>query len=132
MDVISKFSNMGVKDFLFMVLGPYAIKYSLVPGFEGMLHSGMRIAQDFAYCSEWKPMKVGDQPKKPNKKVAYKPQYEFAMPQLGADYNPQNLIQQAINVMPPGQHAPQPAHHLDDDGYDEPDDHDFEFDDPDQ
>lgn len=54
--IISMFSQMGPKAFLQNILGQYAFKYSLVPGFEHMLHDGMRIAQDFAYCSTWTPV----------------------------------------------------------------------------
>lgn len=51
--VIQQFSMLGPKNFLNTVLGPYASKYASVPGMEDMLFSGMRIAQDLAFCSEW-------------------------------------------------------------------------------
>lgn len=57
--IIGLFSQMGPKQFLHHILGPYAMKYSPVPGFENMLHNGMRIAQDFAYCSMWTPKTNG-------------------------------------------------------------------------
>lgn len=53
-EVIQQFSMFGPREFLSHVLGPYAIKYANVPGVESMLRNGMRIAQDFAYCSAWK------------------------------------------------------------------------------
>ena len=52
-EVIGDFSRLGAKDFLWKILGPYAVKYAGVVGYESMLLSGMRIAQDFAFCSEW-------------------------------------------------------------------------------
>lgn len=57
--IIGLFSQMGPKQFLQHILGPYAMKYSVVPGYENMLHNGMRIAQDFAYCSAWNPKTNG-------------------------------------------------------------------------
>jgi hypothetical protein len=52
-DIISKFSMLGPRQFLMSVLGPYVSKYLHVEGMEEMLFNGMRIAQDLAYCSEW-------------------------------------------------------------------------------
>lgn len=52
-EIIQSFSLLGPKSFLASVLGPYAMKYSNVPGMESMLFNGMRIAQDVAYCSAW-------------------------------------------------------------------------------
>jgi Putative amidoligase enzyme len=63
-DIISQFSKMGWKTFLATVLGPYAVKYLTVPGAHEMLHHGMRLAQDLAFCSEWK---VRDENEKPAK-----------------------------------------------------------------
>lgn len=51
--IIEKFSGIGPQMFLSMALGPYALKYVQVAGFDDMLHHGMRLAQDFAYCSAW-------------------------------------------------------------------------------
>lgn len=53
-DVIAKFSQLGPREFLSYVLGPYAIKYQSVSGADKMLLDGMRIAQDLAYCASWK------------------------------------------------------------------------------
>jgi hypothetical protein len=53
-EIIQQFSMMGPRTFLTSVLGPYAMKYVNLPEMEDMLHNGMRIAQDFAYCSAWK------------------------------------------------------------------------------
>ena len=55
-EIISLFSQMGPKEFLIKILGPYALKYIAVPDVENMLRTGMRIAQDFAYCASWKPV----------------------------------------------------------------------------
>lgn len=52
-EIIARFSQMGPQEFLYMVLGPYAVKYVRTKGYEEMLSSGMRIAQDLAYCSAW-------------------------------------------------------------------------------
>lgn len=52
-EIVQKFSMMGPKAFVTMILGPFAIKYTNVRGFDQMLFEGMRIAQDLAYCSEW-------------------------------------------------------------------------------
>lgn len=53
-EIIQQFSMLGPRAFLASTLGPFALKYLNVPGMEDMLHNGMRIAQDFAYCSAWK------------------------------------------------------------------------------
>lgn len=52
-EIIMEFSKVGPTAFLFDILGPYAVKYNSVIGVSSMLRTGMRIAQDFAYCSEW-------------------------------------------------------------------------------
>lgn len=59
-EVIAQFSMLGPKHFLTSVLGPYATKYLGVEGCEDMLFNGMRIAQDFAYCSEWNEFTQAD------------------------------------------------------------------------
>lgn len=53
MEVIAKFSLLGPREFLTNILGPYALKYRAVDGFEEMLRNGMRNAQDLAYASAW-------------------------------------------------------------------------------
>lgn len=53
-EVIQRFSMMGPKDFLIEALGPFSSKYRAVPEYKEMMFNGMRIAQDIAYCSEWK------------------------------------------------------------------------------
>jgi hypothetical protein len=52
-EVIGQFSRRGPIEFLHEILGPYAFKYINVPGAESMLHGGMRIAHDLAYCCAW-------------------------------------------------------------------------------
>ena len=59
-EVIQQFSLLGPKNFLTMILGPYASKYLSVDGFEEMLFNGMRIAQDLAYCSQWNELNQAD------------------------------------------------------------------------
>lgn len=53
-DIISKFSSKGPLGFLVYMLGDQASKYMQVPGYQHMLRNGMRLAQDFAFCSDWK------------------------------------------------------------------------------
>jgi hypothetical protein len=69
-EIIGTFSNKGPDEFIKNILGPYANKYIAVAGHQQMLHTGMRLAQDFAYCSEWRlPGKDDIKPKKPNQKL---------------------------------------------------------------
>jgi len=70
-DVIRKFSQMSAQEFLFSILETCAPKYHKVLGYEDMLHQGMRLAQEFAYCSKWV---VQDGPKKPVPKMKKAPQ----------------------------------------------------------
>lgn len=51
--IIQQYSMLGPRGFLQLMLGPFAYKYINVSDMENMLHSGMRLAQDFAYCSAW-------------------------------------------------------------------------------
>jgi len=72
-EIIQAFSGLGPEAFLKDVLGPYAAKYVAVEGATDMLFNGMRIAQDFAYCSEWNEFTAeeltnGAKPKIINKK----------------------------------------------------------------
>lgn len=59
-EVIQQFSVLGPKQFLRSVLGPFSSKYSYVDKMDDMLFAGMRIAQDFAYCSEWNELTAAD------------------------------------------------------------------------
>lgn len=59
-DVIQQFSMLGPKQFLANVLGPFSTKYAHVENMEDMLFNGMRIAQDFAFCSEWNEITQAD------------------------------------------------------------------------
>lgn len=52
-EIIATFSRKGPLGFITANLGPMAHKYLAVPEYHGMLHTGMRLAQDFAFCSEW-------------------------------------------------------------------------------
>ena len=61
-EVIQKFSAQSPTQFLEYVLGPFSLKYKNVEGAEKMLHQGMRIAQDFAYCSLWREVAAGERP----------------------------------------------------------------------
>lgn len=59
-EIIQQFSMLGPKNFLSTVLGPFASKYINVDKVDDMLFNGMRIAQDFAYCSEWNELTAAD------------------------------------------------------------------------
>lgn len=52
-EIIGAFSQKGPLAFTTSNLGPYGAKYIAVEGYNEMLHTGMRLAQDFAFCSEW-------------------------------------------------------------------------------
>lgn len=54
-EIISKFSRRGPLGFMISNLGDQAEKYCKIPGAHMMLHNGMRLAQDFAFCSDWQP-----------------------------------------------------------------------------
>ncbi len=58
-EIIAEFSQLGVVQFTMRHLKSFAYKYILVPEFDVMIHNGMRLAQDFAYCSDWTPYKIG-------------------------------------------------------------------------
>lgn len=59
MEIIQQFSRFEPKAFLQATLGPYAVKYLKVDGYENMLRNGMRIAQDLAFCSAWNEGSAG-------------------------------------------------------------------------
>lgn len=62
--IIRGFSSaFSIQDFCKMILGDMADKYIQVPGFEHMLFDGMRLAQDFAFCSKWIARKPKEAPK---------------------------------------------------------------------
>lgn len=104
-EIISKFSQLGPQGFLFYIFGPYALKYVAVPGYEGMLKTGMRLAQDFAYCSEWKAM-AKEELTKPKAKMKKAPKM-FEWPDEAAPaVNYDQLLNQLIN--PGAVDAPQP------------------------
>lgn len=67
-DIIRKFSQMSVDDFVVQILGPQSSKYLQVPNYQGMLFDGMRLAQDFAFCSKWIPLTREDELKIQNEK----------------------------------------------------------------
>ncbi|OYV41137.1 MAG: hypothetical protein B7Z80_02675 [Rhodospirillales bacterium 20-64-7] len=111
-EVIGEFSKMGPQQFLLKVLGPYAIKYISVPGYEDMLKTGMRIAQDFAYCSAWNVRelpKEGEMEVKPKKAKPLKyapPQNYGVMPAGGfqavyGQWDIEAAPQVAIQAPPP-------------------------------
>lgn len=53
-EIIAKFSRRGPLGFMVGNLGDQYAKYALVPGAHHMLQNGMRLAQDFAFCSDWR------------------------------------------------------------------------------
>lgn len=68
MSIIQEYSMMGDDQFLYKVLGGRALKYLRVGDYKGMMRRGMRLAQDFAYCAEWKQVDEGQyKPKKGTK-----------------------------------------------------------------
>jgi hypothetical protein len=81
-EVIGLFSKLGPRLFLGTILGPQAAKYVAVPNFDKMLINGMRLAQDFAYCAEWKAYKVGEPQVKELKKMPAGGGHEFAGQEL--------------------------------------------------
>lgn len=119
-EIVQKFSQMGPLEFLSKALGPYAMKYVQVPQASDMLHSGMRLAQDFAYCSSWtnygeevKGLQVPPPPKKkPMPKIKMNP-YGNIYGNLNnlegqAAINPAFNLNNALNAMAQAQGQPQP------------------------
>lgn len=73
-EIISRFSRHGPIGFMVAHLGKQYEKYAEVPGAHNMLHNGMRLAQDFAYCSEWKaPSQSTSEDKRLRGAKAWKP-----------------------------------------------------------
>ncbi|CAN5950619.1 unnamed protein product [Sphagnum jensenii] len=52
-EIIAQFSRMGIHKFIRHNLQDCAYKYLNLPGYSQMMRDGMRLAQDFAYCSDW-------------------------------------------------------------------------------
>lgn len=75
-EIIQLFSAMGPAGFLNSILGPYASKYANVDGMSDMLFNGMRIAQDLAFCSEWKEVTQADIDAKRARKLADDAKFE--------------------------------------------------------
>ena len=75
-EIIADFSRNGPAGFLLKTLGfDLAQKYVNVENMDRMLYDGMRLAQDFAYCSEWavrgdaqmpKPKRMAPRPFEPH------------------------------------------------------------------
>lgn len=59
-EIISKFSRRGPLGFIVSHLGEQYEMYAKVPGAHQMLHNGMRLAQDFAFCSDWRQPEKGE------------------------------------------------------------------------
>jgi hypothetical protein len=64
-EIISVFSRRGPFGFSVQALGGSAPQYLNVPNSQRMVQEGMRLAQDFAYCSEWKLRAPGPKRKPP-------------------------------------------------------------------
>lgn len=111
-EIISKFSKRGPFGFVISHLGEQYAKYTAVPGMHQMLHNGMRLAQDFAFCSEWQQPDPGEikEPK------AVRSRYKELLPGPALQAYQQVLAQAAQPQPAPGglhwQHidpfAPQP------------------------
>jgi hypothetical protein len=69
-EIIQLFSQKGPRAFLTEILGPYAMKYINVRDMDQMLHNGMRIAQELAYCSAWNEISQKDIAEKAQKAKA--------------------------------------------------------------
>jgi Putative amidoligase enzyme len=82
-EVISMFSSVGPRQFLSSVLGPFATKYIEVEDSANMLFNGMRIAQDFAYCSEWNEETQADRDERLAKVKAKEAAYMKAIKKKG-------------------------------------------------
>ena len=97
-EIIGKFSRKGPLGFMISHLGDQSEKYTQVPGAHQMLQNGMRLAQDFAYCSDWQlPSKEQIEAK------AVKPRVK----KVGlAEYQDINWVQ------PPVPHWAQPPQHM--------------------
>lgn len=78
-EIISKFSRRGPLGFMIGHLGEQYSKYAAVQGAHQMMHNGMRLAQDFAFCSDWKL--DTDESRSKSKKIIKKMPYN---PPLGA------------------------------------------------
>lgn len=52
-DIIRSFSLLSPEEFITKVLGKFSEYYMKVDGWKDMLYSGVRLAQDFAYCATW-------------------------------------------------------------------------------
>lgn len=113
-EIVQKFSQLGPQLFISRALGPFAMKYQQVQGFEEMLHSGMRLAQDFAYCSNWTnadepEVKSQLEPPKPLKKTAktpYGPNLYWNHP-APLNPHPQWAVAQALQQIGAAQGQPQ-------------------------
>lgn len=68
-EIISKFSRRGPMGFMISHLGSQYEKYASVPGSHQLLHNGMRLAQDFAFCSDWRQPLEGSKQIKPKVKM---------------------------------------------------------------
>lgn len=133
-DIIRKFSQMAVDDFVVQVLGPQAGKYLQVPNYQGMLFDGMRLAQDFAFCSKW--VTISKEDAKQEKVDKLKKQMAFYQ---AMDNQAAGLVQpaamnwvhngnewQVAPAVQPGE--PQPAYDLDEVVDDDDDDEFWPFD----
>lgn len=96
-EIIAKFSRRGPLGFMVSCLGEQYVKYASVPNAQLMMRDGMRLAQDFAYCSEWQSPAAGvTQPKRKGALPGYKQFYnEFAgqPPQPNAHWGVNPAIQ---------------------------------------
>lgn len=72
-DVLKHATEMSPKTFMYFVLGEFADKYIAVEGWDEMLHHGIRLANDFAFCSKWENLKPGQKkPAPPKSKLVMK------------------------------------------------------------
>lgn len=100
-EIIRGFSHAnGPREFCELILGKeHTATYIQVPGFENMMFDGMRLAQDFAFCSNWTQKE--EQPVKKTKKSMYTPL------DIGNPMNPADPLHQLFPNWPPYPPPPQ-------------------------
>lgn len=112
-EIISKFSRRGPIGFMISHLGDHYAKYAAVPDAHHILQNGMRLAQDFAYCSDWvqKDEKEIKKTKKPSKYGALV-QHQWAPPPPANPAAFQDILNHVnMQQFQPAQGAPIFVHH---------------------
>lgn len=95
-EIISNFSRRGPLGFMITHLGEQYGKYASVSGAHQMLQNGMRLAQDFAYCSDWTQPAKGEEKKTSGRLTPKK-----AAPFGNVNEYMNMLAQQNVIIQPP-------------------------------